>query len=323
MNPEETAARIIEMVGDRAEAHASATAGVSSLTRFANSFIHQNVAEIQHNVALKVAVDGRVTSARTSRIDEEGLRSLVEGSLEAAALQPIDDDWPGLAAPVAIAETEHYDVGTAEATPEMRSTIVSEFVAAGEGLAAAGYCDTEAANHAFATTRGHQGKGRTTRATIDGIHQTGTSAGSAHQTSVALDDLAGDAAGILAAQRARDSADSYDIKPGEYEVVLAPECVATMAIFLGFYGFNGKAVNEGQSFVDTGSAQFDDRLTLVDDVTDPRALGLAFDNEGTPKGRHELITAGVTGAPVHDRRTARRAGVDSTGHSIPGGESWG
>ena len=42
-------------------------------------------------------------------------------------------------------------------------------------------------------------------------------------------------------------ADPYDIKPGDYEVVLAPECVASIAIFLGEYGFNGKQVEEGPS----------------------------------------------------------------------------
>ncbi|NNF68215.1 MAG: TldD/PmbA family protein, partial [Acidimicrobiia bacterium] len=275
-------------------------------------------------VALKVAVDGRVTSARTSRVDDDGLRSLVDGAIEAAALQPVDGDWPGVSPPEEIPQIdEHYDVGTAEATPEERSTIVADFIDAGDGLVAAGYCDTEATDHAFANSRGHSGKGRMTRATVDGIQQTDTSAGSAHQTSVALHDLAGDAAGILASQRARDSAAAYDIKPGEYEVVLAPECVATIAIFLGFYGFNGKAVNEGQSFVDTGALQFDEAVELVDDSADPRALGLAFDAEGTPKRRHLLIGDGVTGDPVHDRRTGGKAGTASTGHSIAGGEAWG
>lgn len=323
MNPEQTAARVIEMVDGRAEAHATAIAGVASLTRFANSFIHQNVSEVQHGVTVKVAVDGRVTSARTSRVDDEGLRHLVEGALEVAALQPVDEEWPGLAPPSDVPDIDHYDPGTAEASPADRAALVSEFVAAGEGLVAAGFCDTDAGNVAFANTKGHTGRGRVTRATLDGIHQSPTSAGSSHQTALAVGDLDGEAAGILAAQRARDSADAYDIKPGEYEVVLAPECVATIALFLGFYGFNGKAVNEGQSFLEPGARQFDESLTMVDDVTDAKALGLPFDAEGTPKRRHPLITAGVSGDPVHDRRTARRAGTETSGHAMPGGEAYG
>jgi hypothetical protein len=60
---------------------------------------------------------------------------------------------------------------------------VEAFVDAGPGLRAAGYLDTEATWVAFASTAGQRVAGATTRATLDGIHQTATSAGSAHQTS--------------------------------------------------------------------------------------------------------------------------------------------
>ena len=126
------------------------------------------------------------------------------------------------------------------------------------GLRAAGYCQTEGRTEAFANSAGQRVSGRYTQAIIDGIHQTGTSAGSGHAASVAIGDLDGGVVGELAAQRAVDSAAPFDIKPGEYEVVLSPEAVATIAIFLAFYGFNGKMLSEGQSFVELGDAQFDE-----------------------------------------------------------------
>ncbi|HKX70957.1 MAG TPA: hypothetical protein VJM75_07010, partial [Acidimicrobiales bacterium] len=60
--------RALALVGDRAEAVATAAVGVSSLTRFANSRIHQNVTEDRHEVTVTVAVEGRVARARTSRV---------------------------------------------------------------------------------------------------------------------------------------------------------------------------------------------------------------------------------------------------------------
>ena len=45
MDPLETCDRLVELVGDRAEAEAACSTGRSALTRFANSSIHQNVAE--------------------------------------------------------------------------------------------------------------------------------------------------------------------------------------------------------------------------------------------------------------------------------------
>jgi hypothetical protein len=43
-SPLDIAARLVELVGDRAEAEATVVRGRTALTRFANSFIHQNVA---------------------------------------------------------------------------------------------------------------------------------------------------------------------------------------------------------------------------------------------------------------------------------------
>ena len=99
-------------------------------------------------------------------------------------------------------------------------------------------------------------------------------------------------------------------------MVLAPEAVATLALFLAFYGFNGKAVNEGQSFVRVGDRQFDPAFELVDDPLDDRSFSLQFDTEGTQKRRLPLVTDGVSRNVVFDRREAVKAGTESTGHAI-------
>ena len=317
------AANVISIVGDRAEAEAYAMGGTSALTRFANSFIHQNVAEEGVTVTLRLAVAGRVISATTTATDTDGLARFVDTTLAAARHQPVDESWPGLAPYRAGYPGDHYDIQTSQAGPDERATQVKAFVDAGDGLRAAGYCETNAHNMAFVNSLGHRVEGMYTSATIDGIHQTGSSAGSAHQASSRLVDLDGAAAGALAAQRARDSADAYDVKPGEYEVVFAPEVVGTIAAFLGGYGLQAKAYEEGQSFAVLDEQQFDESFTLTDDATDPRAIGLWFDTEGTHRRPLTLVEEGVTRALAHDRRTAARAGVESTGHAYPGSDVWG
>lgn len=315
--------RVLDLVGDGAEAEVVVSEGNLALTRFANSFIHQNVAEEGEAVSLRVAVNGRVASARTTVTATEPLKAFVEGALETAALQPIDPDWPGLAPPAEVATVEHDDTATYDASPAARADLVKAFVDAGSGLLAAGYCQTEGRTVAFANSAGHSAKGRHTSAIIDGIHQTATSAGGAHAASVAIGDLDGAAVGEIAARRAMDSAAPFDAKPGEYEVILAPEAMATIAVFLGFYGFNGKMLSEGQSFVDLGERQFDERFRMWDDVSDPRAMGVPFDTEGTPKARFDLVIDGVTSDVAHNRKTAKKLGVESTGNNITGSESWG
>ncbi len=314
---------VLDRVGDRAEADVRISGGPSSLTRFANSFIHQNVGEDVDTVTLRVVSGGRVASGTTTFLDREELGRFVDGTIDRCAHQPVDETWPGLAEPAEALTIDHHDAHTAAASPADRAGKVADFVAAGDGMRAAGYCQTSDTTTVFANTNGVRLQGRYTQATLDGIHQTESSAGSGHATSVRLGDIDGTEVGALAARRARDSAQAYDIKPGEYEVVLAPECVATIGIFLAFYGFNGKAHLEGQSFVELGRQQFDAAFQLVDDVFDTRAMGVGFDTEGTPRLRTELVTDGVSRAVAHDRRTAARAGAQSTGHAIPGSETYG
>ena len=322
--PAEVCQQVLELVGDRAEAQVTAHHGRPALTRFANSFIHQNVGEAGVSVTLKVALpDGRVAMASTTRADRSGLAALVEGTLAAAALRPVDPDWPGLAPPAPVADTDHYDPATEAATPDERARRVRAFVDAGPGLRAAGYCDTDGGTTAFANSAGQRAEGRSTRATIDGIHQTADSAGSGHATGARLGDLDAGGVGAAAADRALRSQAAADIEPGEYEVVLEPECVATILVFLAFYGFNAKQVIEGQSGIRLGEAQFDRAVSIWDDATAPDALGVAFDFDGTPKRRLDLVQAGMSTALAYDRRTARKAGTDSTGHAVPESDAYG
>lgn len=315
----------------RAARHGSATVGVSrtrhGLTRFANSAVHQHVAEDTTEVRLRLTVEGRSATTTTTRLDEEGLDRSVDDTAALARLRPVDEHDPGPAPPAEVADTGGFDPGTAEPDPAARAGGVGEFVAADPDLSGAGYLDTEATEVAVVTTAGQRATAAATRATVDGIMRWPDdgpgSAGSAHQTARRLADLEPGAAGRRAARLARDARDPQDLEPGTYPVVLGPEAVATIAVFLGMYGFNAKQHLEGQSFVTLGQQQFDAAIHLTDDVTDPRSVGLAVDVEGTPRQRAPLIEGGTTVGLVHDRRTAARAGTTSTGHAVPGGDAFG
>jgi len=311
---------VLELVADGVDAEVYAQVGSSSLTRFANSFIHQNVSEEVSEVSLRVAVDGRVSSSTTTATTSETLAAFVESTIETAAQQPVDDEWPGFGGPVDAADVEHWERATAEADPLDRARAVKSFVEAGEGLLAAGYCETQARWHAYANTQGRFAMGRSTTAIVDGIHQSASSAGSGHAAGVSLSELDPAAVGAVAAKRARDSAAPFDAEPGEYEVVLSPECVASIAVFINAYGLNAKIVQEGMSFARIGEQQFDPSIRIWDDATDSRALHVPFDVEGTPKGRLDLVRDGITTSVYHSRRTAKKDGIESNGNAIPGGD---
>ncbi|MGH2401868.1 MAG: TldD/PmbA family protein, partial [Candidatus Limnocylindria bacterium] len=205
-----------------------------------------------------------------------------------------------------------------DAEPDERAARVGAFVAAADGLETAGFCSTSGESVAFTNSAGQRLTGRASVAMLDGIARTGTADGSSRAASVRLADLDGQAVGSEATRRARDGADATDLDPGRYEVVLSPSCVVNMLGFLALYGFNGRAVEEGRSFARPGEAQFDSSISLADDVSHPLSVGVPFDAEGTPKQRLELVSEGVTAGLVHDRRTAKALGAESTGNAIAG-----
>ena len=110
----EIASSVLDHVGDRAEAEIVVTGGESALTRFANSFIHQNVATEGYDVSLRVAVDGKVNAATTTSL--ENLDKFVDDTIGIAHLQRVDESWPGLTPPLDVVDPNHYDSATATAS---------------------------------------------------------------------------------------------------------------------------------------------------------------------------------------------------------------
>ena len=119
------------------EAEVLVMAGDSALTRFANSEIHQNVAERSLTVSLRHVVGRRIAVVSTGRVDADGLRSLVHRAAAIARSCEELDDWAGLPAPIEAssrAAVSAWADGTAEATPEFRAEGVRAVIAAANAV---------------------------------------------------------------------------------------------------------------------------------------------------------------------------------------------
>jgi predicted Zn-dependent protease len=139
--PEPLVGAVLDEVRRQAGASASAVVRAehasSALTRFADSAIHQNVADERVSVHLSLTVDGgRTASASTTRASDAG--SLVAATLAAARLRPQDPSWPGLGEPAPVASSGSWDEATAAASPDDRAAGVRAFVDAAGGLSCAG-----------------------------------------------------------------------------------------------------------------------------------------------------------------------------------------
>jgi predicted Zn-dependent protease len=322
----EIASQVLDLVkahSPDAEAEVVVDTNELALTRFANSFIHQNVAEATTGVRLRLHVDGRTAAGSSTIVDTDGLRGLVERTVAAARLCPPDPQWPGLAPPAPTTPVPAMDDATANADPDARAARVRDFVTAADGLEAAGYCSTLRWASAFANSAGMSAASETALAAMDAIARSGTADGVARLASSRLSDVDGSTLGARAAAKARASLNPQPLPPGRYEVVFEPAAVFDLLQNLSFFAFNGKAVNERRSFIEVGQSQFDPNLSIVDDPFDPHGLGVAFDSEGTPKARRMFVDGGVSAAVAHDRRSSAQAGTESTGHALPGGAAFG
>jgi predicted Zn-dependent protease len=325
------AGRVVELVRRLAGPDAAAEAGVyhaaEALTRFANSVIHQNVAEATTTVRLRLHLDGRTASGSTTVIDPDGLTALIERTIAACRLSPPDVAWAGLAPPQPLHEDPGgFDEETARATPQERAIRVRDFVQAAGGLETAGYCRTSYRSAAFANSAGQAVEGRAADAAMDGIARDGGADGVARLAVSRLADLEGAVLGRRAAAKARAGGRAVELAPGRYEVVLEPDAVADVLENLSAFGFNGRAYAQRQSFAEVGAEQFDPAVTLVDEpLGHPGhpAADLPFDSEGTPRRTLVVVRDGTTLAVTHDRRSAAEVGAVSTGHASPASPTWG
>ena len=317
------AGRVLDLVPRATDAEVLVERHSLALTRFANSYIHQNVADTGTTVRLRLHREGRTASGSTTLTVADALRDLVERIAAACHLAPPDPGWPGLTPPSPVDEPVAVDEAVIAATPAQRAARVRAFVDASGGLPAAGFCRTSYRTSAFANSAGQSATGAATEASMDGVARTATADGAARRSAPRLSDVDGAVLGARAAAKALAGSDPIELPPGRYEVVLEPLAVRDILQSLATWGFNGKAVNERRSFVALGQPQFDPNVTLVDDPSGPGQVGLPFDAEGSPRRPLTLVRAGVPEAVAHDRRTAAVAGTASNGRAILGGSSWG
>jgi PmbA protein len=309
------------------EAEALVMAEDSALTRFANSEIHQNVAESNVTINLRVVIGKRVGVASSGRTDEEGLQRLAENAAAIAGVVEELDDWGGLPGPSQIdGVPAAYSPATAGASPEFRAEAVRAVIGAADdaGVTAYGSFATGTESNAVANSKGARASGTRTTSQLITVSM-GPGGGTGYAEAAAVDASTIDAAAIgrEAAGKARATADAVSVEPGDYPVVLEEYAVVDLLDMLGYLGFSALAVQEERSFFEPGRRIGSDLVTLVDDGYDAAGLPMWFDYEGVAKQRVTLVERGVCRGIVYDAQTAARAGVTSTGHGLPAPNPWG
>ncbi|MGB8648566.1 MAG: TldD/PmbA family protein [Anaerolineae bacterium] len=303
------------------------TATDSALTRFANNAIHQNVAESNASVRVRVVLGKRIGVAESNDLSPEGLRRAVEIARAIAQLQPENPDFTSLPHPLPIAGAESYVQQTADYSPEARARVVESICrqSGASKLTAAGAYKTASFEIAIANSFGLFAYHPGTVADLHTAVMSDSGSGYASAASPDVRDLNGEALAREAIDKAMRSRNPITLQPGAYTVLLEEYAVSDVVDFLGTLSFNALAVQEERSFMRgrLGERVMDEKVTLGDDALASDTFAVPFDYEGVPSQPVTFVENGIARGVVYDSSTAGKEGKQSTGHSLPAPNPWG
>jgi PmbA protein len=322
MKDESTSFEILERALAAAQADEADAAFIaidSSISRFANSQLHQNMAEEAASLTLRVVLNGAFGVATTTVFDQEELERTAALAREAAKHSNAVQGFAGLYRENAsLPSLQTFDERTATLAPMEKALALRDMFARGRDVLFAGNYASGGTSVACANTHGVRRYARTTfaDATVIAIGEKGSGYATQRQQSAGPVDIA--ALGEEARLKATLAADQLeDLAPGTYDVILEPPALAEVFEWMNMIALTGQSYEDGSSFFvgNLGKRVLGENFSLADDATDPDFLPFPFDLEGLPKRRVALVENGVLRTPVLDKEWADRLGLTPTANA--------
>jgi predicted Zn-dependent protease len=306
---------------DGAEGEALVLAERSGLARFAGSEVHQPTLIENVVVNFRVVQDSRVGAAATNKVDEDGLAAAVKRARAAAESAPEDPTFPGLAPPDTPPTVEGYDEAVAALKPEDQARYARAAIDAAGDFEVYGFFTSGVTEIAVLSTTGVSTEQRLTDAVTLVIAAADGASGYAEQTGWSGDGIDPPAVAEEATEKAARTRGAGELEPGAYRAVLEPYAFAELLQYFAYDSFGALGLLEERSYLAgrIGEQIFDEKVSVADDALDGHGLPKAFDFEGVPKQRVDLVEGGVARGVVWDRTASARAGNGqrTTGHAPP------
>jgi PmbA protein len=291
----------------------------SSLTRFADSAIHQHVAERNQTLILRVVLGRKIAVVTTNIFLPSSVKKSLRKAISLAKVQQPNDEFISLPGPKPIPEIETFSENISRLTPIRKAKMIKGILTSvrGRELKASGAFSNGEVELAVVNSLGVEAYQKFSDLFLHLIVENEKSSGYASFVARDPDQLDVDSL-TQEAIRKTSGEEPIQIEPGEYEVILEPYAVSELLSFLGYLGFHALAVQEGRSFFSNrfGEKMVDEKVTIYDDGLDPEGLKVPFDFEGIPKKRVAFFDRGVAKEVTYDSFTAGREGKNSTGHAL-------
>lgn len=297
--------------------------------RFAVGDLGQHMLLEEPAAVVRVARGNRVAEV-SADLDVDSVVAALQRAAQVAQQVPEDETFPGFAdatEPPAGA-VDRFAQSTAETDAEARADLLAPVFEriSRAGLLATGVLDTTTTTEAVVTTGGLRRAHQSTQAhfKVWALESAGAGGAAGHGMSAHVDvgRLSIERETERAVEDALRSKNPGALDAGRYDTVLGPLAFAELIEWLSMIGLGARELEQGMSPLSgkLGQRITGEGFTVVEDPLGEHALASPFDREGVARRQMTLINAGVAQSVVHDRATAKRAGLSSTGNAATPGE---
>ena len=281
-------------------------------------------------VTLRGRVNGRIGTASTQAIDEESIDMLVRGVIESAELIETDEQDEILP------PDAHYET-VVNMKPELENVTAEEKIALAMALdrivtggdsritpqyaTVASGSETYCLRNSLGLDLSHSSNMIYAYTSVVAKEDERTATGMQLLWGYGMEDVPAEKIAGDAMEDALSKVNAGRMKSGVYPVVIKNGAMADLlTTFSGV--FSADNAQKGLSLLGSrvGETVASGQVTLVDDPLMPWGLGSCpFDREGAATYKKNVIENGVLTTLLHNRKTAKKAGVKTTGNAAGGG----
>ena len=270
------------------------TSEEESLTRYANSLIHQNVKSSNTNIQLRLVDGKKIGIASTNIINDAGLSNLIKKAEEIKNLSEPDSEFNSLPEPgnIKYPDFEYYDNTDLFDSEDYKAEIVGQICSKAKKTdhKAFGKFSTNRGELFVSNSNGIESYFKNTYASLKVQIMSDSDSGYAQVNSKYINELKTEDVFNEAYETCIRNNHPIAIEPKEYEVILKPEAVNDVLGMLIHMGFSCNSINEGNSFLSNklGEKIFDDKLSITDDGLNKSGVIMPFDFEGYPARKNRV-----------------------------------
>ena len=313
------------------EIFVSFAASESTLSRFSENQISQNISRNRFQLTITCYFGKRSASASTTELDQEAITEAMRRSEELARYAPENPEWVPLLEPQTYEErTPAFDEVTATLSPRERGEMVQQVCSqsAEAGIDGSGTLSSRLSLRAVGNSQGLRACERGTGADFSFTARIGDGSSWNQRTAWSVEQLPIESITEKVIERAKASQNPREISPGSYPVIFDAAAFAELLPWT-IWNLDARAADEGRSFMSRtdengeavgnriGEQMFSPLVKVQRYPAHPLLQSGTFFSDGLSNDYLEIIQGGIPQTLSYSRYWAQQQGEEPTGMLYP------